>query len=127
MASDPMTTNVMGSDPWLLQSSSTREFSLLKTFLTEHGAALRRPERHRRFLAARRAGGLCFDAFANARRLGPGGPFGLAGLASLGLVLEILVREEELFTRRPHELRAAIHTREDLVLELHRAALLRAL
>src|SRR5206468_11186249 len=88
------------------------------------GTALRRPERHGGVFAARRAGRLCFNALADPRGRGPGGPLGLAGLASLGLVFEVLVREEELLSRRPHEFRVAVHAREDSVLELHQSPLL---
>ncbi len=42
----------------------------------------------------------------------------LAGLAALGLVLEILVVEEVLFSRRKYEIRSAIHALEDAVLKL---------
>ena len=44
----------------------------------------------------------------------------VARLAPLGLVLEVLVGEEQLFTRRPDELRAAVHAVQHLVLEFHR-------
>jgi hypothetical protein len=49
----------------------------------------------------------------------PRNPLGLAGLAALRLVLEVLVGEKLLLAGRPDELRAAIHAREDSVLELH--------
>ena len=45
---------------------------------------------------------------------------GLAALAPLRLVFEVLVGEEELLARRPDERVAAIHATERLVLELHR-------
>ncbi len=37
------------------------------------------------------------------------GPLGLAALAAFGFVLEVLVGEEELLTRRPDELRSAVY------------------
>jgi len=43
----------------------------------------------------------------------------LAVFATLGFVLELFVVEEKLFTGGEHEVSAAIHTFEDLVLELH--------
>ena len=49
-----------------------------------------------------------------------GRALGLAALAAFGLVLEVLVGEEVLFARGPHELCPAIHATEQLVLELHR-------
>ena len=45
-------------------------------------------------------------------------PRGLAGFAPFGFVLEVLVREEQLLTRSPYELNAAIDTAQLLVLEL---------
>jgi hypothetical protein len=44
--------------------------------------------------------------------------FGLAVLTTLGLVLEILVVEEVLFSRCEYKLCAAVYTREDAVLKL---------
>jgi hypothetical protein len=41
----------------------------------------------------------------------------LADLAALGLVLEILVVEEMLFSRRKYEIRSAIHALQDAVLK----------
>ena len=78
-------------------------------------------ERHGRFLAARRAVGGRFDAFAadaaarRARRA-----LGLAALAALRLVFEVLVGEEQLFAGGPDEGVAAVHAVQGLVLELHR-------
>src|SRR4029077_9225463 len=51
----------------------------------------------------------------------PAGPLRLACLTALRLVLELLVSEKELLTGRPDELRPAVHTRQGLVLELHRS------
>src|SRR3990172_7415675 len=44
---------------------------------------------------------------------------GLAGFAAPGFVLEALVGEKHLLAGRPHELGTAVHTNENLVLELH--------
>src|SRR5258706_519786 len=55
-------------------------------------------------------------------RAGPGwpaGPFRLAPLAPLRLVLEVLVCEKLLLASRPDELRAAIDAVQYPVLELH--------
>src|SRR5262245_8697619 len=65
----------------------------------------RRTERHGRFLAARGARGLRLNPVTHrGARVHAVCPFGLARLAALRLVLELLVGEEELFTGRPDEL-----------------------
>src|SRR5437763_4222242 len=107
-----------------LDAASPGEFPGLEAFLAEHRAPLRWPEGHRGFLAAigaRRHGldALSSGAGSAARR--PGGTLGFTSLAAFGFVLEVLVGEELLFTRRPHELRATVHAPEDPVLELHRS------
>src|SRR3954465_3940768 len=107
---------------WSLDAPSAREFPGLEAFLAEHGAPLRRFERHGGFFAARRTRRDRFHPFA--RHTGAdraSRPLALTGLAALRLVLEVLVGEELLFTRRPDELRRAIHAPEDPVLELHRS------
>jgi len=43
----------------------------------------------------------------------------LASLAAFGFVLELLVVEEKLFTRREHEIRATIDALQNLVLVFH--------
>ena len=48
------------------------------------------------------------------------GAFGLAGLAALGLVLELLVVEEELFAGGENEIGTAVDALERLILEFHR-------
>src|SRR5204863_4978956 len=89
---------------------------------TKDRAPLRRLERHRRFLAARRA---CRHGFHSFPRAGAAGgtacPLALAGFASLRFVLEVLVGEELLLSGRPDELRTTVHAPEDPVLELHRS------
>src|SRR5687767_8483760 len=103
-------------------AASARELPLLEAFLAEHRAPLRRTEGHRCVLAARRTLGLGLDAAVHRRTRGhPVCPLGLASLAALGFVLELLVGEEQLFTCGPDELRRTIHTPQDLVLELHRS------
>src|SRR4051812_16004353 len=107
---------------WSLDAPSAREFPGLEAFLAEHGAPLRRFERHGGFFAARRTRRDRFHPFA--RHTGAdraSRPLALTGLAALRLVFEVLVGEELLFTRRPDELRRAIHAPEDPVLELHRS------
>lgn len=46
-------------------------------------------------------------------------PLGFARLAAFGLVLELLVVEEELFARREEKLRAAVYALQQPVLEFH--------
>src|SRR5262249_25784276 len=105
-----------------LHAASPGKLAGLKAFLTEDRAPLRRLEGNRRLLTAGRARGDGFHPFP--RRSAPhraAGPLALAGLAPLRLVLEVLVGEELLLSRRPHELRAAVDAPEDPVLELHRS------
>jgi hypothetical protein len=83
---------------------------------------LRGLERHSGFPLASGTYGLGFHALvvtAILRQSQCLGPFALAVLASFGFVLELFVVEEELFTSGEHEVSAAIHTLENLVLELH--------
>src|SRR3954454_14986654 len=103
-------------------ASGAREFAGLKAFFAEHRAPLCWLERHRRFLAAVRTCGDRFNPFAGTATRAAGRPrsaFGLARFAALRFVLEILVGEELLFSRRPDELRATVYAPEQPVLELH--------
>src|SRR3954454_15750533 len=66
---------------------SPGELPGLEAFFAEDRTPLCRLERHRRFLAACRAGRQRFDPFTRQRRTGrTAGPFGLAGFAPLRLV-----------------------------------------
>src|SRR5450631_4211762 len=90
------------------------EFPGLEAFLAEHGAPLGRLERHRRFLPTGRAHGHGFDSFAGHPATSrTSRALALADLATLRLVLEVLIGEELLLSRRPDELRSAIHAREN--------------
>jgi hypothetical protein len=103
-------------------AASACELPLLEAFLAEDRAPLCRTERHGCVFAARGTGGLGFDATIHRRtRCDPVSPLGLTGLAALGLVLELLVGEEELFAGCPNEFGSAVHTPQGLVLELHRS------
>src|ERR1035437_5010344 len=75
--------------------------------------ALSRLERHRGFPAALGAcsHGLRFGKTRPRRSL----PFSLASLAALGLVLEIFVMEEVLFSRCENEICFAVYTLEDAI------------
>jgi len=98
---------------------------LRKTFATEDGAALRGAERNCGLLAALGAGGpgldLAIAVVAWRRRTGSehGNALGLAGLAALGLVLELLVVEEKLFPGGEDKVCAAIDALQHLVLKFH--------
>src|SRR4030095_3459024 len=81
-----------------------------------------RLERHGRFLAASRATGLSFHSFT--RHPATGGTRGApapSAFAPFWLVLEFLVGEKLLLSRRPDELGTAVHATQDPVLELHRS------
>src|SRR5687768_9568731 len=105
-----------------LDARGACKLPLLEALLAEHRTSLRRPERHRGVFAARRAGGLGLHALTHRRSGGRAiRALGLAHLAPLRLVLELLVSEEQLLAGRPDELVPAVHAPEALVLELHRS------
>src|SRR5262245_34047548 len=84
---------------------------LLEALLAEHRTTLSRTERNGGFLTACRARGLSLHPLTRRRSsTGPVCPLCLARLAPLGLVLELLVGKEQLFTSCPDELRPAVHT-----------------
>src|SRR2546423_3659633 len=97
-----------------LDAAGPCELPGLEAFLAEDRAPLSRLEGHGRFLPARGAVSDGFHPFA--RSSGPGRtarPLTLAGLATLGFVLEVLVGKKLLFSRRPDEFCGAIHAIED--------------
>ena len=106
-----------------LNAARARKLPRLETFAAKYRTSLGGTERYGRFFSASRTVGGRFHAFPSDRgtRRRAGCSFGLARFASLRLVLEILVGEEELFTSSPNELGAAIYASERLVLELHRS------
>jgi len=97
----------------------------LKALATEDGTALRRTEGDRSLFSASRADGLSFH-FGVAVIL-PGGsrasqnryPLGLAGLATLRFVLELLIVKEKLFPGGENEITATVNTLQHLVLKFH--------
>src|SRR3979409_290151 len=106
----------------LLDATRPGKFPGLKAFLAEDRTTLCRLGRDRRFLAAGRAHGHGFHPFA--RHPGSGGTCGalaLTGFTPLGVVLEVLVGEKLLLSRRPDEVGGAGHAPEDPVLELPRS------
>jgi len=87
----------------------------LKALAAVDRTPLRRLEGHRSLPSALRAGSVRFGLGVTGRRTALA--FGLAGLAALGLVLEILIVVEVLFTRREYEVCAAIHALENAILK----------
>jgi hypothetical protein len=80
---------------------------------------LRWPEGNRRFLAALRAGRLCFRPHLPAVTSATFGTLRLAAFTSFRFVLEAFVREKHLFAGRKYKLGAALRTLQDLVMEFH--------
>lgn len=102
----------------VLQSTGrgARRFAGEEAFPAINRPALGRFERYRGFAAALRTHGHGFGlGEARPRRTLP---LGLATLTALGLILEILVVEEMLFSRCEYEIRSAICTLKDAVLKL---------
>jgi len=105
------------------ESSSTgsRSSPLLKALPAKDRPTLRRLKGNGSFLATGGTVGASFHLRTlwrrnwSQRRV----PFGFAGFATLGLVLELFVVEEQLFARRKDEVGAAVNTLENLVLEFH--------
>src|SRR5204863_7021492 len=90
-------------------------------FAAENRTSLCRTERDSCFLATGGTVGRGLYPFASDAAAGrPRRSLRFAALAAFRLVLEILVCEEVLFTRRPDELSAAVHAIQQPVLELHR-------
>ena len=102
-----------------------RRAPLLETLAAEYGTSLRRLERHGRFFAAAgaRRPGLYLvvrvaPALAGGRAKGRC-PLRFARLATLGLVLELFVVEEELLAGGKNEIGPAVNAFESLILEFH--------
>lgn len=83
---------------------------------TVNRTALGRPERNGCLPAALRTDGRGFRSWRPGRRRSL--PLGLARLAALRFIFEVLVVEEMLFSRRKNKLRAAIRTLDDSILKL---------
>jgi len=86
---------------------------------------LRGTERNGGLFPASRAGGLSFDLGVAVglsgrwRRTEHGDPLGLAGLATLGFVLELLVVKEKLFPGSENEITPTVDALQHLVLKFH--------
>ena len=113
----------MAESPCVLRRS--RCSARHETFTAEHGTALRGAERHGGLLSASGAGGLGLDLgvavglSGRRRRAEHRNPLGLAGLATLGFVLELLVVKEKLFPGSENEITPTVDTLQHLVLKFH--------
>src|SRR5437764_5886218 len=103
-----------------------RSPACLKTFAAEHRASLRWTERNRGLLPASRASGLSLNLVVpvclpgRRRRAQHRDALGLADLAALRFVLELLVVKEKLFPSRENEIAPTVDTLQHLVLKFHR-------
>jgi len=97
--------------------------SLLEAFAAKDGTSLGRTERNRGFLAALGAIGFGFRTHrrvaATSTAAAPFGALGFASLATLGLILETLVREKHLLARSKNKLGATLRTLQDLIVVFH--------
>jgi hypothetical protein len=96
---------------------------LLEALAAKNWSALCRPEGYGSFFAALRTNRSGLDPGVG-MALGwcgsqHGHPFRFAGFAPFWFILELLVTEEELFSRREDEVRAAVNTLQHLVLKFH--------
>jgi hypothetical protein len=92
----------------------------LKTFAAIYRAPLRRLEGHGRFFAALGADRFRFDALdTGGRGFGALGANRLASLATLGLVLETLVRKKHLLAGGENEFSPALGALQNLVMIFH--------
>src|SRR5215510_9817109 len=107
--------------PVELDAASPGEFPGLEAFFAENRTSLCGLEGDRGLLAAGRARRDGFHPLASDGAGRSTGPLSFARLTPLRFVLEVLVGEELLFSRRPDELRAAVHALKDPILELHRS------
>lgn len=86
---------------------------------------MRGAERHGGLLSASRAGGLGLDLgvavilSGRRRRSENRNPLRLAGLATFGFVLELLVVKEKLFPGSENEITPTVDTLQHLVLKFH--------
>ena len=109
-----------------LGSGRRRRTFPLETFATQHRTPLRRLKGDGRVLTASGTGGaglhLLEIAAAPAFVSHGSSALGLAIFAALGLVLELLVVEEELFAGGEDEIITAIDAFQSLILEFHGAS-----
>ncbi len=97
----------------------------METFAAEDGAALRGAERDGGLFSASRAGGLGLNLGVavglSGRRWSAEdrNALGLASLATLGFILELLVVKEKLFPGSEDEITPTVDTLQHLVLKFH--------
>jgi hypothetical protein len=103
------------------RSGGAHGAALLEALAAEDGPALGGTEGHRRFLAALGTIGFGFGAHRGTASSAATafGALGLASLATLGLVLEALVREKHLLARSKNKLGATLRTLQDLIVVFH--------
>jgi hypothetical protein len=108
-----------------LRSGRGYSAALLKALAAENRTSLRGAERDGGFFAALRAGSTSLDLGVMVG-LAHGGwraedsdPFGLTGLAPLGLVAKLFVVKKQLFPSGEDEIRTAVNTLQHLVLKFH--------
>ena len=99
-------------------SGCTHRPPLLKTFAAINGPALSRLEGNRSFLPALRAGGFRFGALKSAGTCAFCSSR-LAGLTTLGLVLEALIGEKHLLAGGENKLRTAFRALQDPIVIFH--------
>jgi hypothetical protein len=94
---------------------------LLETLPAEDRTALRRLKGNCSFLATLGAVGSGFylGIITRGGCTQAGGSLRLTGFASFGLVLELFVMEEQLFSRREYKVSIAVNTLQNLILEFH--------
>ena len=110
-----------GNSGILQSGSGSAGSSLLEALPAEDRPALRGFEGNRRLLAAAGAIGSGLHSGVVSRRRAPQGrgAFRLAGFATFGLVLELLVMEEQLFSGGKDKLGAAVDALQNPVLIFH--------
>jgi hypothetical protein len=107
--------------PVKLDAASPGEFPGLEAFFAENRTSLCWLEGDRGLLAASRASRDGFHSLASDGARRTAGPLSFARFTTLRFVLEVLVGEKLLLSRRPDELRAAVNALKDPILELHRS------
>jgi hypothetical protein len=114
----PLESQLIGDSRQIKLSGRAHRAPLLKTFAAVDGPALSRLEGNRSFLPALRAGGFRFGALKPAGT----GAFcssRLAGLTTLGLVLEALIGEEHLLAGGENKVRTAFRALQDPIVIFH--------
>ena len=98
---------------------SPKRSPLLEAFTAIHGAALRRFEGHGRLFSTLRADRFRFHPLDGGRRFATLRANRLTSLATLGLVLEALIREKHLLAGGENEFSPALGALQDFVMVFH--------